>query len=153
MANTYTQVHIQFVFAPKYRAALIHSSWENELYKYITGIVQNNQHKMIIINGMPDHIHFLIGMRPNQSMSDLMRDVKANSSKWINENRFCEGRFEWQEGFGAFSYAKSQLPDVIKYIENQKEHHQRRSFLDEYKLYLEKFEVDFDKRYIFREPE
>lgn len=153
MANTYTQVHIQFVFAPKYRASLIHSSWESELFKYITGVVQKNTHKMLAINGMPDHLHVLIGFRPTQSMADLMQDIKASSSKWINNNNFCKRKFEWQVGYGAFSYAKSQLPNVIRYIENQKEHHKKRNFLKEYKLFLEKFEVEYDERYIFHEPE
>lgn len=153
MANTYTDVHLQFVFAPKYRQSLIHSGWENNLYKYITGIVQNNKHKMIIINGMPDHVHMLIGFRATQSMADLMQDVKASSSKWINDNKFCKGRFEWQSGYGAFSYAKAQLPGVISYIENQKEHHHEKTFLEEYKLFLEKLEVVYDEKYIFHEPE
>ena len=106
MANTYTQVHLQFVFAPKYRESLIHDSWENELYKYITGIVQANKHKLVAIKGMPVHVHMLIGFRPTQSMADLMQDVKAGSSKWINANKYCRGRFEWQTGYGAFSYSK-----------------------------------------------
>ena len=153
MANTYTQVHLQFVFAPKYRASLIHSHWENDLYKYITGIVQNNKHKMIAINGMPDHVHMLIGFRATQSMADLMQDVKASSSKWINDSKYCKGRFEWQSGYGAFSYAKSQLADIIRYIENQKQHHEKKTFLEEYKMFLEKFEVEYDEQYIFHEPE
>lgn len=153
MANTYTQIHLQFVFAPKFRTALISPDWENDLYKYITGIVQTNKHKMIIVNGMPDHIHILIGFRTTQSIADLMQDVKAGSSKWINDNKYCKSRFEWQSGYGAFSYSKSQLPAVIKYIENQKEHHKKQTFLEEYKLFLEKFEVEYDDRYIFLEPE
>jgi REP element-mobilizing transposase RayT len=143
IANTYTQVHLQFVFAPKYRESLIHDSWENELYKYMTGIVQGNKHKLVAINGMPDHVHMLIGFRPTQSMADLMKDVKDGSSKWINANKYCRGRFEWQTGYGAFSYSKSQLPDVIRYIENQKEHHRKQTFLEEYQLFLDKFEVDY----------
>src|SRR6187431_2256913 len=122
MANTYTQVHIQFVFAVKYRYGVIDLSWQEELYKYITGIVQNNNHKLIVINGMPDHIHILIGLRPNQSISELMQIIKTNSSKWINEKGFVKGRFEWQEGYGAFSYGKSQVNDVIEYINNQQMH-------------------------------
>jgi REP element-mobilizing transposase RayT len=153
MANTYTQIHLQFIFAPKYRAALIRLDWENSLYKYITGIVQANKHKMITINGMPDHIHLLIGFRTTQSIADLMQDVKAGSSKWINDNKYCKSRFEWQSGYGAFSYSKSQLPDVIRYIENQKEHHSKRTFLEEYKMFLEKFEVEYEEKYLFREPE
>ena len=153
MANTYTQVHLQFVFAPKYRASLIHSNWENDLYKYITGVVQKNGHKMISVNGMPDHVHILAGFRATQSIADFMQDVKAGSSKWINDNKNCKGRFEWQTGYGAFSYTKSQLHAVTRYIENQKEHHSKKTFLEEYKLFLEKFEVEFDNRYIFQEPE
>ena len=103
MANTYTQVHLQFVFAPKYRASLIHSNLENDLYKYITGIVQKNGHKMISVNGMPDHVHILVGFRATQTIADFMQDVKAGSSKWINDNKYCNGRFEWQTGYGAFS--------------------------------------------------
>ena len=129
MANTYTQVHLQFVFAPKYRASLINSNWENDLYKYITGVVQNNGHKMISVNGMPDHVHILVGFRATQSIADFMQDVKAGSSKWVNDNKYCNGRFEWQTGYGAFSYSKSQLPAVIRYIENQKEHHRKKTFL------------------------
>jgi REP element-mobilizing transposase RayT len=153
MANTYTQIHLQFIFAPKYRAALIRLDWENSLYKYITGIVQANKHKMITINGMPDHLHLLIGFRTTQSIADLMQDVKTGSSKWINDNKYCKSRFEWQSGYGAFSYSKSQLPDVIRYIENQKEHHSKRTFLEEYKMFLEKFEVEYEEKYLFREPE
>ncbi len=153
MANTYTQIHLQFVFAPKYRTSLILSNWENELYKYLTGIVQANNHKLIVINGMPDHVHMLVGFKATQSIADFMQDVKTGSSKWINDNKFCLGRFEWQSGYGAFSYSKSQLPKVIKYIENQKEHHGKKTFLEEYKLFLEKFEVEYDEKYIFHKPE
>lgn len=151
MANTYTQIHIQFVFAVKFRNAVIKPSWKDELYKYITGIVQNNKHKLLAINGMPDHIHILIGMRPSQSISELMQDIKANSSKWINKRGFLKTRFEWQEGYGAFSYSKSQLKKVALYIENQEEHHKQKTFLEEYVELLKKFEVDFDTKYIFKE--
>lgn len=153
MANTYTQIHIQSVFAVKKRTGLVQPTWKDELYKYITGIVKAHDHKVLAINGMPDHIHLFFGMRPTQSLSDLMQDVKGNSSKWINERGFCKGRFEWQEGYGGFSYSKSQVNDVVTYIENQEIHHQKRSFVDEYNDFLEKFEIDFDKRYSFKEPE
>ena len=149
MANTYTQIHIQGVFAVKYRRCLIQDQWKDELYKYITGIVQRNGHKMLQINGMPDHIHLLFGMRPVQSLSDLMKYIKQDSSKWINDHELAKRRFNWQEGYGAFSYSKSQLPRVISYIENQQKHHERRSFLDEYKALLETHDVDYDDRYIF----
>lgn len=151
MPNTYTQVHIQFVFAVKYRDSCIHTSWKDELYKYITGIIQNNKHKLITINGMSDHIHILIGLRPTQSISDLIQDIKGNSSKWINEKKFVKGKFEWQEGYGAFSYGKSQIKDVIEYIENQELHHQKKTFTEEYLNFLRKFEVEYDEKYIFKE--
>lgn len=151
MANTYTQLHIHFVFAVKYRKQIIMNSWKDELYKYITGIIQNNKHKLIIINGMPDHIHILVGLRPDQSISDLMKDVKQFSSKWINNCKFFDGKFEWQEGYGAFCYSKSHLKNVIKYIENQEKHHNKKSFINEYKEMLEKNEVEFKEEYIFKE--
>ncbi len=151
MANTYTQIHIQFVFAVRFREAVIHSSWKDELYRYMTGIVQNNKHKLIAINGMPDHIHILIGMRPTQSISDLMQDIKGSSSKWINQKGFIKGKFEWQEGYGAFSYGKSQVKDVIAYIENQEQHHSKKTFRDEYLDFLKKFDVEYDEQYIFKE--
>ena len=151
MANTYTQIHIQFVFAVKYRGTCIDLLWREELYKYITGIIHNNGHKLIAINGMSDHIHLLIGVRPNQSISELMKLVKTNSSKWINENRFVNGRFEWQEGYGAFSYGKSQVNDVVIYINNQQQHHSRRTFKEEYVEFLERFEIDYDEKYIFKD--
>lgn len=151
MANTYTQVHIHFVFSVKYREGVIGASWKEELYKYISGIIKANKHKLLAINGMPDHVHILIGMRPTQSVSDLMQDVKGNSSKWINEKKFLKSKFEWQEGYGAFSYSKSQLNSVISYINNQETHHKKISFRDEYLDFLRKFEIDFDEKYIFKE--
>ncbi|MGF1671488.1 MAG: IS200/IS605 family transposase [Balneolaceae bacterium] len=153
MANTYTQIHIHSIFAVQNRQSLIQPSWEIELYKYITGIVQNNGHKLLQINGMPDHVHLLIGMRPVQSLSELMQQVKQDSSKWINEKRLAAGRFSWQEGFGAFSHSKSQVQTVITYIQNQKEHHKKKSFREEYLEFLEKWEVEYDERYIFKSIE
>ena len=150
MANTYTQIHIQAVFAVKSRIGLIQKEWKDELYKYITGIVQAHKHKLLAINGMSDHIHVFFGMRPTQSLSDLMQDIKGSSSKWINDKKLARGRFEWQEGYGAFSYAKSQTANVIAYIRNQQTHHSTRSFLEEYIDFLEEFEVEFDERYIFK---
>jgi REP element-mobilizing transposase RayT len=151
MANTYTQIHIQAIFAVKYRAGLIQNNWKDELYKYTTGIVQKQDHKLLAINGMPDHLHVFFGMRPVQSLSDLMQDIKGSSSEWINRKKFIPSKFEWQGGFGAFSYSKSQVPRVITYIKNQEEHHHKINFLEEYKDFLEKFEVDYDDRYIFKE--
>ncbi len=153
MANTYTQIHLQIVFAVKYRNRLIHRSWKNKLYKYLTGIVQNNGHKLLGINGMPDHIHLLIGMRPTQSLSDLMQDVKRCSSKWINKSKLVQGKFAWQEGYGAFSYSKSDLTNVIEYIENQEIHHRQISFKEEYIKLLNSFEVLFEEKYIFETEE
>ncbi len=153
MANTYHQIHIQGIFAVKKRTGLIQRGWKDELYKYITGIVQKHDHKMLAINGMPDHLHIFFGMRPTQSLSDLMQDVKGSSSKWINEKKFIRERFEWQEGFGAFSYSKSQASKVIAYVQNQEAHHRKITFLDEYKTFLKKFEVEYDERYIFKAPQ
>lgn len=152
MANTYTQIHLQFVFAVKYRDGLIHSSFKDELYQYLTGIIKNHNHKLLAINGMPDHVHILVGMRPTQSVSDLMQDIKGSSSKWINEKRFLKVKFEWQEGYGAFSYAKSQVNTVVNYIKNQEQHHAVRSFNQEYLEFLAEFEVVYDERYIFKAP-
>jgi len=151
MANTYTQIHVHFVFAVKHRNAVIQTNWQQELYKYITGIVQNNNHKLLAINDVSDHIHILIGIRPAQSISELMKIVKQHSSKWINENKFTKTHFEWQEGYGAFSYSKSQITAVINYIENQELHHKKKSFKEEYLNFLEKFEIDYEEKFIFKE--
>ena len=150
MPNTYTQIHIHAVFAVKARAGLIQREWKNDLYKYITGILQHYSHKLLAINGMPDHVHVFFGMRPNQSLSDLMQDIKGGSSKWINDQKFVKGRFEWQEGYGGFSYSKSHVSRVIAYIQNQEIHHRRKTFLEEYNEFLIKFGVDYDERYIFK---
>ena len=150
MADTYTQIYIQFVFAVQNRSSLIHPEWENDLHKYITGIIQNKSHKMIAINGMPDHLHLFIGFRPVDHISELIKVVKGESSKWIKEQGLVQGKFRWQEGYGAFSYSRSHIDRVYHYIMNQKEHHRTKTFLEEYTDLLEKFKVDFDKRYIFK---
>ena len=150
MANTYTQIHIHAIFAVQTRVGLIQKEWKNELYKYITGIIQTYEHKLLAINGMSDHIHVFFGMRPTQSLSDLMQDVKVSSSKWINEKGFVKGRFEWQQGYGAFSYCKSHVDNVIAYIRNQEEHHKKQNFLEEYKVLLTEFDVEYDERFIFK---
>ena len=152
MANTYTQIHIQFVFAVKHREGLIHSSFKDELYQYIAGIIKHHNHKLLAINGMSDHIHIFIGMRPTQSLSDLLQDIKGNSSKWINEKKFLKVKFEWQEGYGAFSYSKSQINSVIDYIKNQEQHHAVKTFREEYLEFLKLFEIDYDEKYIFKDP-
>jgi len=150
MANTYTQIHIQAVFTVQSRKCIIGKQWKNELYKYITGIVQNHDHKLLAINGMPDHIHIFFGMRPSQSLSDLLQDIKGDSSQWLNNRKLIKGRFSWQEGYGAFSYGKSQVHQVIQYIQRQEEHHKKKTFLEEYREFLNAFEIKFDERYIFK---
>jgi putative transposase len=147
MANTYTQIYIHVVFAVEGRQNLIQPEHNDELQKYITGIVSAQKHKLIPINNMPDHLHLLVGLRPDASLSQLVRDIKANSSRFINEKRWVMGRFSWQEGFGAFSYSRSQLGVVIRYIENQQKHHARKSFREEYTALLEKVGVEYDPRY------
>jgi len=153
MANTYTQIYIHIVFAVEGRQNLIQTERNDELQKYITGIISARKQKLIAINNMPDHLHLLVGLKPDMSLSDLVRDVKANPSKFINEKRWGAGRFSWQEGFGAFSYSRSQLGAVIRYIENQQKHHAKKSFREEYIELLEKFAVDYDRRYIFKTGE
>lgn len=149
MANTYSQIHIQAVFAVRGRHSLIHLSWRDELFKYITGIFKNQKQKLLAIGGVEDHVHLLFGVRPNIAVSDLLRDVKANSSAFINEKNFVRGKFSWQEGFGAFSYSKSQLDTVAKYVLNQEKHHVRRSFKDEYITLLERFDIEYEERFLF----
>lgn len=150
MPNTYTQIHIQTVFAVKYREAIIAPDWKEELYKYITGIIQNYDHKLLEINGMPDHVHIFFGMRPTQGLSKLMQQVKEDSTKWINSRGFVRHKFNWQEGFGAFSYSRSHVPAVCNYIEKQEEHHRKKTFLTEYKELLTAFEIEFDDAYLFK---
>jgi REP element-mobilizing transposase RayT len=151
MANTYSKLYIHFVIVVQNRTSLINKSWKNDLYKYISGIIHKNGHRLMAINGVEDHLHLFVSMSPKQTVSDLMRDVKRSSSLWINENKLVVGRFSWQEGFGAFSYSKSQLDTVVKYIENQEEHHKKSTFREEYLKILEKFDVEYDERYIFVE--
>ena len=152
MPNTYTKLHMQFVFAVKYREALISKIWKEDLHKYMTGIIQKNDHKMLQINSMPDHIHIFIGMRPHQAISDLVQNVKTESSKWVKAQNFCKRSFGWQDGYGAFSYSKSHVDDVIRYIQNQEIHHQKETFLDEYRNTLKLFDIGYDERYLFKEP-
>ncbi len=149
MAGTFSQIYIQVVFAVKGRNSLINKSWEEELYKYITGIVQNKEQKMLAINGMPDHIHFLIGMKPSCCLSDLVREIKKSSNDFIKEKKFTKFKFQWQEGYGAFSYSHSNLGNVVKYIMNQKEHHNTKTFKEEYIQFLKKFEIEFKGEYLF----
>jgi len=149
MANTYAQIYIQIVFAVEGRQNLIDPQNKNELQKYITGIVTKQGQKLIAINNMPDHFHLLIGMKPTIALSDLVAAIKASSSGFINDSRWVQGKFRWQEGFGAFSYSHSQLGTVIRYIQNQEKHHARSSFREEYLKLLKRFNVVHDERYVF----
>ncbi|MEI6091738.1 MAG: IS200/IS605 family transposase [bacterium] len=150
MANTYSQIFIHIVFTVKGRENMISDSWKDELYKFITGIVKNNNQKLYIINGMPDHIHILLSISSDIKISDLVRDIKANSSRFINTNHFVKGKFEWQEGYGAFSCSNSQLDKVVNYIKNQQEHHKKITFKEEYLDFLNKLKIDYDDKYLFR---
>lgn len=149
MAGTFSQIYIQIVFAVKGRDSLISDSWEEELFKYITGIVTNKGQKLLAINGMPDHIHLLVGIKPSCSSSDLVREIKKSTNEWINAKAFTKTKFQWQEGFGAFSYSHSGLSNVIAYIQNQKEHHRKKSFREEYKEFLFHFQIDHKDEYLF----
>jgi REP element-mobilizing transposase RayT len=149
MANTYTQLYVHIVFAVKGRANLISKNWKEKLFQYITGIVTNKNQKLMIINGMPDHVHILIGLKPDCTLSDLVRDIKANSSKWINENKYVLGKFEWQTGFGGFSVSQSQIKTVVNYILNQEEHHKKKTFREEYIEFLNAYEIDYKPEYLF----
>ncbi|HYQ56599.1 MAG TPA: IS200/IS605 family transposase [Draconibacterium sp.] len=149
MAGTYSQLYIQIVFAVKGRENIIKKSWCDELYKYISGIIAGKGHKTIIINGMPDHIHAFVGLKPSMAISDLVRDIKNNSSRFINERRFVRGKFQWQEGYGAFSYSHSHIESVYNYLLNQDKHHKRKTFREEYLDFLKKFELEHDEKYLF----
>ena len=150
IANTFSQIYIQTVFAVDGRLCLIRPEFKEEIYKYITGIVRNNGQKLISINGMSDHVHILIGLKPAMALADLVRDIKADSSNFINKKKWVRGRFSWQEGYGAFSYGHSQLDTIIRYIQNQEQHHRHRSFKDEYLTWLKKFEIPFEEKYVFQ---
>ena len=149
MAGTFSQIYIQVVFAVKGRENLIAGSWKDELHKYISGIIKGKEQKPIIVNGMPDHIHAFIGLRPSMPISDLVRDIKNNSSNFINDHKFVKGKFAWQEGYGAFSYSHSQIQNVYDYILNQEEHHKKKNFRKEYLDFLKKFEIEHNEKYLF----
>jgi REP element-mobilizing transposase RayT len=149
MAGTYSQIYIQIVFAVRGRQNLIRNEWKDDLHKYIAGIVKGKEQKPIIVNGMPDHLHVFVGLKPSMRISDLVRDIKNNSSKYINEKGLLRQKFSWQEGYGAFSYGHSQIEKVYRYILNQESHHKRKSFKEEYLLLLKKFNIPFEEKYIF----
>lgn len=149
MAGTFSQIYIQIVFAVKGRQNLIGKEWRDELHKYISGIITNKGQKSIIVNGVSDHVHIFVGLKPAMAISDLVRDIKNNSSNFINAKNFIKGRFMWQEGYGAFSYAHSQIEQVYNYILNQEEHHKKKSFKEEYLDFLQKFEIEYNEKYLF----
>jgi putative transposase len=149
MAGTFSQIYIQVVFAVQGRKNFIKPSFEEELYKYISGIITGKEQKSLAVNGMPDHVHVLVGLKPSMRISDLVRDIKNNSSNFINDNAWLRNHFSWQEGYGAFSYSESQFGKVIDYIKNQKQHHQKRTFRQEYLSFLKKFNVPFEEKYLF----
>ena len=149
MANTFTQMYIQIIFCPKGRENLIHSDFEERLYQYITGIVKERELKLIAINGMPDHLHIFIGFNPTIKIADLVGDIKTGASKFLKSKRLVPGTFSWQRGYGCFSYAHSQIDSVAKYVMNQKEHHRKKSFRAEYLQLLQKFEIEYEEKYLF----
>jgi putative transposase len=152
MSNTYCQIYIHIVFAVKFRQGLINESIREEFEKYISGIIRNESQKLLAIYCMPDHCHLFISMTADKPVSDVVRVVKASSSKWINERNKLPGRFEWQSGYGAFIYSQSQIASVVNYILNQEGHHKMKNFREEYIELLTKFKIEYDKRYIFEEP-
>jgi REP element-mobilizing transposase RayT len=149
MANTFTQIYIHVVFAVRGRQNLIKKEHKEELHKYIAGIIRNKKQKLYAINSMPDHFHIFVSIKPNIPVSDLVRDIKNNSSGFINTKKWVRGKFNWQEGYGAFSYGHSQIDAVVKYIHNQEKHHTKRTFKDEYLGLLKKFNIDYDEKYVF----
>ncbi|MFI5140194.1 MAG: IS200/IS605 family transposase [Sphingobacteriales bacterium] len=151
MANTYHQIYLQTIFAVKYRKAVIEKEWKNQLFAVIGNLINEANCNTIIVNGVEDHVHCFIGLKPVVSVSELMKTVKAKSSKYINDHSLTPERFEWQEGYGVFSYGQSQVDDVYKYVQNQELHHQKQTFRDEYLNFLKKFKVEFDEQYIFQD--
>ncbi len=149
MPGTFSKQYIQIVFAVKRRENMISNSWNKELHKYIAGIIKGKEQKSIIVNGMPDHVHAFIGLRPAMAISDLVRDIKNNSSNFINDHKWVKRKFNWQDGYGAFSYSHSHIDSVYKYILNQETHHKKKTFKQEYIEFLKKFEVDYEEKYLF----
>ncbi len=149
MPGTFSQLYIQIVFAVKGRENLISNSWNKRLHEYIAGIIKGKNQKPIIVNGMPDHIHAFIGLRPAMPVADLVRDIKNNSTNFINDHQLVQGKFSWQEGYGAFSYSHSHIDNVYKYIQNQEEHHKKKTFKEEYLDFMKKFKIEYDEKYLF----
>ena len=151
MANTYHQIYLQAIFATKYRNAVISKEWKSTLYGVIGNLINETNCKTIIVNGVEDHVHCFLGLKPVVSISELMKTVKAKSSKYINDHKLTAERFEWQEGYGVFSYSQSSVDRVYKYIQNQEAHHKKQTFRDEYLAFLKKFKIGYDEQYIFQE--
>jgi REP element-mobilizing transposase RayT len=149
MAGSYSQIYLQYVFAVKGRQNLLQKPWREEVFKYISGIVKGKNQKPIIVNGVSDHVHVFVSLKPAMPIPDLIRDIKNNSSNFINENKWVKGKFSWQEGYGVFSYSHSQIDKVYRYIANQEAHHEKKTFKEEYIDFLVKSEVDYDERYLF----
>ncbi len=149
MAGTYSQIYIQYVFAVKGRQNLLQKPWRDEVYKYIAGIIKGKNQKSIIVHGVSDHIPVFVGLKPAMNISDLVRDIKNNSSNFINDNKWVKGKFAWQEGYGVFSYSQSQIENVYQYIANQEEHHSKKTFKDEYIEFLKKFNIEYNEKYLF----
>ena len=149
MAGTYSQIYIQVVFAVKGRNNLLQKPWRDEVFKYISGIIKDKNQKPIIVNGVSDHVHLFIGLKPSMCLSDLVRDIKNNATNFIKNSNFIKGEFAWQEGFGAFSYSQSHIDNVYQYILNQEEHHRESTFREEYLEFLERFEIEYDEKYLF----
>jgi REP-associated tyrosine transposase len=153
MANTYTQIYIQIVTVVKGRQCLIPNDKKEILYKYMTGIIRNKKHKLIVINGIPNHLHFLIGLNPSEALSDLVKEVKRCSTNFINEQNWMKSKFSWQDGYGGFSYSRSQLDKVVNYIDNQEKHHRKKTVKEEYIEMLKKFEVVYNEKFVFEDVE
>ena len=149
MAGTFSQIYIQYVFAVKGRDTLLQKTWRDDVFKYMAGIIKGKNQKAIIVNGVSDHVHVFVGLKPSMNISELVRDIKNNSSNFINEQKFLKSKFSWQEGYGAFSYAHSQIENVYQYIANQEEHHRKKTFKEEYIEFLQKFEIDYNEKYLF----
>jgi putative transposase len=149
MAGTFSQIYIQVVFAVQGRGNFLQDPWREEVFKYISGIIKGKNQKPIIVNGVKNHVHIFVGLKPSMAISDLVRDIKNNSSNFINEKKWVAGKFSWQEGFGSFSYSHSQIEQVYNYILNQEKHHKQKTFREEYLEFLKKFEIEYDERYLF----
>ena len=149
MSGTYSQIYIQYVFTVKGKQNLLRKPWREDVFKYISGIIKEKGQKPIIVNGIEDHVHVFVGIKPSMNISDLVRDIKNNSSKFINEQKFLPVKFAWQEGYGVFSYSHSHIDNVYKYIANQEEHHKKMTFKEEYLDFLKKFQVEYNEKYLF----